>query len=260
MAVVLDVVARINQYRVARGLSPLVLNETLMAMAQDQAAYVAALDPMPEGGDMLTVMMSDGQQAVARIVELKADVVILPDTLADVSVAEETPPLAATDEEAPAGETDEADEPLAEDDAAQEATPDEDAGAGEATATPEAPSPEVLIEYDAESLDLVNVADEAINVFDLVLVSGETRFAVTRWAQYVNVPLNRLPAGVCLQVWSWHVEGVLPVPPSCQARASYLTLAPDALFWQAGFSVELNGETLAECPAGGGECQVTLPE
>ncbi|RPI97941.1 MAG: CAP domain-containing protein, partial [Chloroflexi bacterium] len=49
---VLDVIARINAYRVEQGLQPLAINARLEAMARDQAEYIASLPDIPDGGDI----------------------------------------------------------------------------------------------------------------------------------------------------------------------------------------------------------------
>lgn len=48
----LSVVARINDERLAAGLSPLKINPTLEAMAKSQVEYLSGLNPMPSGGDL----------------------------------------------------------------------------------------------------------------------------------------------------------------------------------------------------------------
>ncbi len=49
---VLDVIARINAYRIEQGLQPLAVNGRLEAMARDQAEYIASLPDIPDGGDI----------------------------------------------------------------------------------------------------------------------------------------------------------------------------------------------------------------
>jgi serine/threonine protein kinase len=134
-----------------------------------------------------------------------------------------------------------------------------------ATPTPPPPTPAlnavddeapIVLRYDGRSMIILNRhEDERVDVSNLDFVfGGEGMFNSDRWGTG-NDNLYALRPGDCFQVWTPDIISMendeFPAD-ACRYRQGFLQI--DEVFWVSSvadttFKVQLNGRTLAECPA-----------
>ncbi|PJF39839.1 MAG: CAP domain-containing protein [Chloroflexi bacterium] len=186
---------------------------------------------LPENvGDRVFVLMTDGNIEVMSVVDLEQDIVVLPGHVPPPT-AEEL--LLAIPTAAPLP-----------------------------TATPIPPGPELLVLYDRNSLTLVNVSRQALDLGDLEIVSDVITLDMFWWVQIRDFPIFQFPSGDCVQAWSGNAVDRSPRKPStCDNRQSArASLRPDERFWLEGtFEVWFGGELVATCTAGERRCEIDLP-
>jgi hypothetical protein len=190
---------------------------------------------LPEDvGDEVFLLMNDADDhTIISGVDLDEDRIILPDALPVTPTVEPTATLQV--------------EPTATPEI--EATP---------TVAPSA-EPDMVILYDAETLDVVNASGDLADWRALEFV-GTITYPFTQWERVTVFPLGELPANNCLQIRSIVLEGPVEVPESCGWVRSLIQVPADKLFWTQGdFEVRRNGATLATCVANAGRCEVVLP-
>lgn len=231
--------------------------------------------PVPENaGEQIAIEFTDGTQQVRTTVDLQTDLAILPSVLAAQAESPAAPASATTIEVYTRPNAASVVLPTI---TPHTTAPTDIPATPAPTSTPfvaptitPAPSstpfvaptstPDVLIHYDDQSLSLINVSGEALDMTGLAFVHGMETFAVTRWqAPWLGAPLNAIPAGDCLQVWAWSEQGELPKPGECRYRLGVLNIAPEDRFWVGGgFAIMRNGAILVTCPVATGTCEVTL--
>ena len=119
-------------------------------------------------------------------------------------------------------------------------------------------SSQVRLIYDQNSITLVNISDERVDISDLIIVSDIMEISVGDWASNATVPITSFPSASCLQIWSWMRSNVAK-PSQCQTRWSVFTIAPNSVFWTEGeFTVQRDGVILAVCSASDSSCEVDI--
>lgn len=127
---------------------------------------------------------------------------------------------------------------------------------------PETPpaEPDVLILYDTNTLTLLNVSPDSLDLSAFDMEGSGISIPFTRWTQVTDLALNDFPSGHCLQVKGTGQDGEITMPPGCRWLRSIITLAPAQFFWLgADFEVRQNGQVVATCEPGRPECRVKLP-
>ncbi len=147
----------------------------------------------------------------------------------------------------------------------------------EASPTPEATSAavspaesseqgQVRLVYDEQTLVLVNISDEEVDVNNLDFVQqtadGRTlRFQSSRLAGGSRSPAE-LPPGDCFQLWTFD-DGLVAQPDYCGVRHAWRQVGFTREFWisdlpEATFEVWRGEDVLAECRISAGECLVDV--
>ena len=147
----------------------------------------------------------------------------------------------------------------------------------EASPTAEAPSEaalpaltseqgQVRLVYDEQTLVLVNISDEEVDVNNLDFVQqtadGRTlRFQSSRLAGGSRSPAE-LPPGDCFQLWTFD-DGLVEQPDYCDVRHAWRQVGFTREFWisdlpEATFEVRRGEDVLAECRISAGECLIDV--
>jgi serine/threonine protein kinase len=123
----------------------------------------------------------------------------------------------------------------------------------------------VMLYWDAESLILVNQSVGLVNVSGLLFVrvqpnGTQVTFESRNWGEGTSPP-EAMRAGACYQVFT-DQTGITPPPPQCAARHAFFQVPRQRWFWiaddpDATFRVQRNGDLLAECRIGDGQCAIT---
>jgi hypothetical protein len=122
-----------------------------------------------------------------------------------------------------------------------------------------------VLRYDERSFVLFNQSDGTVDVSNIEFVqntpAGEV-VAFSSWDWTGGDPPYALRAGRCYQLVALGTTDP-PVPPFCEARASWQGLGPRRMFWvnedpEATFIVRREGEVLATCQVSEPECYVPL--
>jgi uncharacterized protein YkwD len=198
-----------------------------------------------------SVAYSDGVHQVVVDVDRGVDVAWYPDNLPTETAEGAT---AGAETPTPAeGEAETGDE------AAGEATEEPTA---ESTSTPEPATAAgaLRIGYDAHSLYILNTSDAPVDLTGLTIEGGGMSLPATRWeTQWLTAPLSAFPGSDCLVVHAWD-QADPGQPPGCRYRRAVILVPGTDTFWGEGdFDIQWNGETIAQCEAGGETCEVTLP-
>ncbi len=119
---------------------------------------------------------------------------------------------------------------------------------------------QILLTYNADSVTLLNIAPNALNVSKLVFTSKGGTFRATRWKDYGATALDALRPGDCLQVWTTETTKFPEKPAACQTRQAWLATGPAGQFWRGDgtFTVQQDNEDIARCPIVAGTCRLTL--
>jgi uncharacterized protein YkwD len=130
-----------------------------------------------------------------------------------------------------------------------------------ATPVPTA-APNLLLLYHSRSMVLVNLSRNPLDISDLVLTDGTNRLPVTAWnTPYLSGSLEALPAGDCVQGWSFSEASMLNQPSNCRYRRSVINLSGNQLFWTRADFQLLNGMNIVgQCTAAAARCEVILPQ
>lgn len=119
--------------------------------------------------------------------------------------------------------------------------------------------PDVLLIYNAQSLTLVNVGNQSIDLTGLVIQGVVGRVSVGGWTAVAAFPVNAFPVKHCLQATAGNVS-VAP-PSQCKFVRSEIAVASAQVFWRAGdFTVSNGGGLLATCHASAGQCGLRFPD
>lgn len=125
---------------------------------------------------------------------------------------------------------------------------------------PSAPvtSPDVLLIYNNDTLTLLNVSTQNIDLSSLDVEGSGITLATTRWTSVAEVPLNDFPPGHCLMVQASGED--ITMPTGCSWLRSVITMSPVQFFWIGSkFDVRAGGQVLATCEPGKPDCGVKLP-
>lgn len=131
------------------------------------------------------------------------------------------------------------------------------------TPTPTAtPSANLLLLYHSRSMVVLNMSRSPLNISSVVLTDGTNRLQVAAWnTQYLSGTLDALPAGDCLQGWSFTDTAMLNQPPNCRYRRSVINLNSRQLFWTTTDFQVLNGtDIVGQCSAAAARCELLLPQ
>ena len=128
------------------------------------------------------------------------------------------------------------------------------------------PSPTTMLvdlrlEYDGESLALINVSGRPLYIEGLSFASPAGEMAIDEWdTEYLTAPLDYFPDRGCLQVWSLQLGTVLSPPEICQVRHAWIAVGDTQIFWRNTdfFTVSRYGELVTVCPVSAGICEVNL--
>ncbi|NDJ87414.1 MAG: CAP domain-containing protein [Chloroflexi bacterium] len=233
------------------------------------------VDDVPTFTEEFYVALTDGERVVVTTVDPSVDVAWLPENL-DLASAEEGSDAEATATAAAQITVTPSVTPTRDPDLPTalptltplpSATPSPTAtSTPPPTATPSStptisPTPQVdalLIIYNSRSLAIVNRTSANIDLTPYRLVAGDQQLPLTDWdTEFATAPMSDLPAGDCVQVWSWREPGVLSQPDECRYRRSVIFINPDQRFWAAGdFEVYRNQELITVCSAEAGRCEV----
>ncbi|MDQ7024543.1 MAG: CAP domain-containing protein [Anaerolineae bacterium] len=111
------------------------------------------------------------------------------------------------------------------------------------------------------SVTLLNLSSASIDVSNLAFESDGGVFVASRWdTEFLSRPLNALPSGDCLQIWS--VGGEFEIPPTeCSGRHAWVAARPDEQFWLNvnSFRVRWNAQVLQTCETRIRNCDFDLP-
>ena len=119
---------------------------------------------------------------------------------------------------------------------------------------------QILLQYDGQSITVLNVSGEPVNLTGLQFQSENGVLGVETWNNgYLTANLATFPAGDCLQAWTLEVSG-LPIPDDCQIRHSWVALANPSVMWVGvtQFMVFQGGNQLGVCSVAAGRCEVQL--
>ena len=202
-------------------------------------AWSETLDVPQNAGDVLYVLLSDGEHLTLSVVNLSRDQVILPGTYTEAAQPTEAAPQTAV----PTTPT----------------TTPVPVIVPTAVPTDIEVQPDLLILYTRDTLDVLNVtAGEAD--WRLLELDGTVDFAFTQFAQVAQFPLEALPSRHCLQIRSQSVISDVVKPEGCNWVRSLVTVGADRVFWAQGpFEVQYNGVTVATCEPDAVVCAVDLP-
>lgn len=189
-------------------------------------------------GRTLTVVFDDGTRQLETTVDLDRDLVVLPDTVEMVQAIESgTEPAPASALPAAAEPT----EPLA--------------------ANAIVAEPDIRLIYDAQSLTLLNLTPEFVDISQLMLTGSGQFLPFSAWLTAAPVLLDSFVPGGCLQVWGWNEPFTLFEPSVCTVRVAYITIAESARLWTLGDFTVMQGSTpLATCALNAGICDISLPD
>lgn len=149
-------------------------------------------------------------------------------------------------------------------------------GTPRATVTPMPPTPtwtpspepihdqyDIVLHYDATSLNFINQSGEELNLLPLsIVVPGMGAISAEWMGAYSEVPLTQFPDQYCMQLWSSEQRPSSPaVPEECHVMASSRSvLTVNQLFWIAGhFEVTYYGAVIASCQASLHTCSFDIP-
>ncbi len=193
-------------------------------------------------GRTLTVVFDDGTRQLETTVDLDRDLVVLPDTVEMVQRIESE--MEATgNQSAPASLLPAATEP-----------------ATELAANAIVAEPDIRLIYDDQSLTLLNISSESVDISQLMLAGSGQFLPFSAWLTAAPVLLDDFMSGGCLQVWGWNEPFTLFEPSVCTVRVAYITIAESARLWNLGDFTVMQGSTpLATCAVNAGICDVSLP-
>jgi serine/threonine protein kinase len=127
---------------------------------------------------------------------------------------------------------------------------------------------DVLLLYDEEQLNLINVSERGLNVGDLVFVQhgeqSDRQFAAQLWARDAVFSPYSLPSGYCFQIGRIDIGATEPFP-RCRRLSAYAIASSARWFWiaqdssVATFDVVLDDRILATCNIGEKQCQFKVP-
>jgi serine/threonine protein kinase len=130
------------------------------------------------------------------------------------------------------------------------------------------PSADILLVYDDDQLNLINISRRTLNLLDLNFVQDSAKpylFSAAEWALMgaVRQPSN-FPPDWCLKVG--RIERQIESRfGECRSLASFRYVAPTKQFWRAHsaavttFSVRLGNQEVAVCAIAAGRCTFSLP-
>lgn len=123
---------------------------------------------------------------------------------------------------------------------------------------------DVVMLWDNTSLTIINQSGSPLNLLPLAVVAPDIALSRDgRWfGAYYQGDLEALPAGYCLQAWSYALfAGPPDLPHECVMMASGRSnLAPGQRFWLTGsFNVTYWQQTIAVCQTSLGRCEFDLP-
>ena len=221
-------------------------------------SWSAKIDVPADAGSALYILMSDGKHQVLSPVNLTTDRIILPDYLpvAESPEVAIVPTAAATEvpTEVPTQVA-----PTTAPQASATPAPTEIAPTAtatiEATAVPE--TPDVRIEYNADTMTIMNVSGGAADWSGLEFV-GSISFPFTQFSRVADFPLSVLPAKHCLQIRDVRITGSVVAPNSCSWVRSLVQISTSKIFWTLPFDVRRNDQIIATCAAEAGVCEFKL--
>ncbi|MBO9309611.1 MAG: serine/threonine protein kinase [Chloroflexi bacterium] len=136
------------------------------------------------------------------------------------------------------------------------------------TPTPEPLGPDILLVYDNDQLNLINISRRTLDLLDLNFVQEGAElylFSAAEWALTGAVrKLNSFPPGWCLKV-SRIERQIESRFRECRSLASFRYVAPTKQFWRAHsaaattFSVRLGDQEVAVCEIAAKRCTFSLP-
>ncbi|MCS6872623.1 MAG: protein kinase [Anaerolineae bacterium] len=135
------------------------------------------------------------------------------------------------------------------------------------TATPTPLEADILLVYDDDQLNLINVSNRTLNLQDLNFIQDGSEpylFNASEWALTGAVrQLSAFPPRWCLKVG--RIERQVETRfGECRSLASFRYTAPTKQFWRSHstavttFSVRLGNQEIATCPIAAGRCAFSL--
>lgn len=207
-------------------------------------ASTVALPAAASTGDKVYVLYSDGNHEALSEVNLSQDVALLPDDGGVVAVA---PTVVPTTQAAPPAET-------------EVTAPPAPTETEVPAPTPIPADPDILLLYNGDTINLLNVSGGPLDVTGLEIGSGDNALPVSKFARVADIALSELPNNHCVQARDVRIQGMVDKPESCSWVRSLLYIVPDDLFWGMGdFIVQREGVPLATCSVNAGQCPVALP-
>lgn len=119
---------------------------------------------------------------------------------------------------------------------------------------------QLTLVYDAETVSIVNTTDAPIDISGISFRQGFVNVPTSAWTEdFPFIDLSVFPGARCLQAWSVSNGGNIITPDSCANPVSFVAVDDGALIWANGtFEVLNNGEVIATCNAGDGQCVVNI--
>lgn len=132
----------------------------------------------------------------------------------------------------------------------------------EPTATPRDAEYQVKLIYNTDTFFLKNNADVSLDLRPLSIRSDEYTATAQYLARYSAIPVSMMPAGTCLQAYSFALEKNLPPAPHECAKVLSVRSAvrPSERFWlMPMFEVYWYEDKLASCYAQDMTCSFDIP-
>ncbi len=136
------------------------------------------------------------------------------------------------------------------------------------TFTPTTLAADILLVYDDDQLNLINLSNRTLNLIDLNFIQDGSEpylFSASEWmlSGAVRQP-SAFPPNWCLKVG--RIERQVETRfKECRSLASFRYTAPTKQFWRfhstevSTFSVRLGSQEIATCPIAAGRCAFSLP-
>ncbi|MFN7210195.1 MAG: hypothetical protein ACK4P1_07355, partial [Aggregatilineales bacterium] len=136
------------------------------------------------------------------------------------------------------------------------------------TPTPTTLAADILLVYDDDQLNLINLSNRTLNLIDLNFIQDGSEpylFSASEWmlSGAVRQP-SAFPPNWCLKVG--RIERQVETRfKECRSLASFRYTAPTKQFWRfhstevTTFSVRLGSQEIATCPIAAGRCTFSLP-
>lgn len=122
--------------------------------------------------------------------------------------------------------------------------------------------PQILLTYTEDSIALLNITSEPMDISELVFSGENGTFEAIRWRQVGAQALNELLPGDCLQIWTTETRTIPEQPETCGFRQAWIAVGPTGHFWRdaESFTVEKADQIIAQCEIAAGSCRFAITD